>query len=79
MSNERTRPRALQRLHDCLAGKPYVHVYEVYRALRGRPWPGDLPGCQRQLGTTITRFNRFPHECRVVLGPEVYTYRLHEG
>lgn len=68
-------PRRLQNLHDLLDGKPYVHALEVYRNLRGKPWPGPIRQCQQHLGSTITRYNRTsPH--RIVPGPEAYTYTL---
>lgn len=71
------RPRQSQKLYDALKGKPYLHVYELYRALRGKAWPGALRHCQQQLGSPITRFNRLGGP-QIVPGPEVYTYTLIE-
>lgn len=68
-------PRQLRRLYDALDGKPYLHVYEVYRALRGHPWPGAVRDCQQRLGPTVTRFNR-ETPWTVQPGPEPYTYTL---
>lgn len=74
------RPRAQQRLRDCLHGKPYVHVYEIHRAVRGRAHTGSPRSCQQALGALVTRYNRWPHSMdRVLPGFEPNTYRLIEG
>lgn len=77
MSSEGPRPRQLQRLYDFMVGKPYAHVFSIYRELRGRAWDGDERMCQQRVSWTITRFNRLGGP-KIVPGPEVYTYTLAE-
>ena len=77
MSSDRVEflPRQLRKLEDCLTGKPYLHIFEVYRALRGAAWQGEERLCQQRLSWTVTRYNRAGRH-RIVPGPEVYTYTL---
>jgi hypothetical protein len=68
----------MKKLEDCLTGKPYLHIFDVYHALRGKAWQGPERLCQQRLGWTVTRYNRLGRH-RVVPGPEVYTYTLVKG
>ena len=72
------RPRGHQRLYDLLSQQSHAHVFDVYEAVRGRPYFGkDAAKCMKNISSVVTRFNRAETTCMVVPGPEVYTYRLH--
>ena len=76
---QKPRPRAHQRLYDLLEAEGHAHVFDIYRAVRGRHFGGNATKCMRNLGSLVAQFNAKSKDCIVVPGPEVYTYRLHRG
>lgn len=71
------RPRAHQRLYDMLAQCDHASVFDIYEAVRGRQYfGGSAARCMGNIGSLVSQFNKRETDCRVVLGPQVYTYRL---